>query len=327
MLGALGLDGEAEAVYRLMLQQPAWGITRLAAELARDERAVAAALDRLADLALLRPSWTEAGVMRPVSPQLALEALLARRQAEVARQQQAIEESRAAVAGLLADYAQHRPEHEHGTEHLEDMDAIRRRLEELAHGARFETLSLAPGGPQTAENRAASRPLSEAMLARGVRIRTLYLDSVTNDAGSREHARWLAGLGGETRTVPSLPMRMQVVDREVAMVPLDPADSSRGAALIREPGAIAGFCALFDQLWASGVPLGEAPVVHEEEHVTPQERELLRLLAQGLTDEAAARKLGVSLRTERRMITELSQRLDAASRFQLGRRASELGLL
>ncbi|WP_308315343.1 helix-turn-helix transcriptional regulator [Streptomyces sp. ISL-100] len=61
--------------------------------------------------------------------------------------------------------------------------------------------------------------------------------------------------------------------------------------------------------------------------MTPQERELLRLLSQGFTDEGAARKLGISLRTERRMITEISARLGAQSRFQLGQRATEDGLL
>lgn len=327
MLGALGLDGEAEAVYRLMLQEPTWGVAKLAEALGQDESRLGAALDRLADLALLRPSWEESGVMRPVPPQIALEALLSRRQAEVARQQQAIEESRAAVAGLLADYSRLGPGSDHvGTERLEGVDAIRLRLEELAYGARMETLSLAPGGPQTAENRAASRPLSEVLLARGIRMRTIYLDSVTNDPGSREHAQWLAGLGGLTRTVPSLPMRMQIVDREVALVPLDPEDSAKGAVVIREPGAIAGFCALFDQLWSSGVTFGEeAPP--SATGVTPQEQELLRLLARGLTDEAAARKLGVSLRTERRMISDVSAQLGAASRFQLGQRATELGLL
>ncbi|MYV72152.1 hypothetical protein GT043_40825 [Streptomyces sp. SID2131] len=52
---------------------------------------------------------------------------------------------------------------------------------------------------------------------------------------------------------------------------------------------------------------------------------MLRLLAQGYTDEAAARRLGISLRSERRLISELMEKLGAQSRFQLGRRAVENG--
>ena len=57
------------------------------------------------------------------------------------------------------------------------------------------------------------------------------------------------------------------------------------------------------------------------------ERELLELLSRGLTDEAAGRKLGVSLRTVRRMMADLTTRLGATSRFQAGVRTQQLGWL
>ncbi|MET9951986.1 helix-turn-helix transcriptional regulator [Streptomyces sp. NPDC006339] len=323
----MGLDEDAEAVYRLMLEHPSWGVDALGEFLGRERSAVTTALDRLADLALLRPSLSDPGTLRAVPPDLALEALLARQQAELARRQQEIEQSRVAVAGLLADYSLLRDgQRAGGVERLVGLDAIRARLEELAYRARSEALAFAPGGPQPAENREAGRPLAEATLKRGVGLRTVYLDSVVNDPGSREHARWLISCGAEIRTAPSLPMRMHIIDREVVLVPLDPEDSSKGAVVIHEAGALAGFCALFDQVWASAAPFGEAPARGGPE-VSPQEITLLKLLADGMTDEAAARKLGVSLRTERRMITDLSNRLGAGSRFQLGRRAAELGLL
>ncbi|XIE79119.1 LuxR C-terminal-related transcriptional regulator [Streptomyces sp. SBR177] len=295
--------------------------------LGRNRAEITAALDRLADLAMLRPSLSDPGALRAVPPDIALEALLARQRAELAQKQEEIERSRVAVAGLLADYSALRHgQRSDGVERLVGVAAIRARLEELADRARREALAFAPGGPQPGDNRAAGRPLAEATLKRGVGLKTVYLDSVVNDQASRAHAQWLTSLGAEIRTVPSLPMRMHVIDREVVLVPLDPEDSSKGAVVIHEAGALVGFCALFDQVWDSATPFGEAPE-RESAEATPQEIALLKLLAEGLTDEAAARKLGVSLRTERRMITELSKRLGAASRFQLGQRASELGLL
>ena len=50
------------------------------------------------------------------------------------------------------------------------------------------------------------------------------------------------------------------------------------------------------------------------------------MLTTGLTDEAAARRMGMSLRTYRRRVAELMRLLEAESRFQAGVRAGELGL-
>ncbi|MFF7545213.1 hypothetical protein ACFZCU_16550 [Streptomyces canus] len=44
-----------------------------------------------------------------------------------------------------------------------------------------------------------------------------------------------------------------------------------------------------------------------------------------MKDEAVARHLGVSLRTLRRRVSELQERLGAASRLQLGMRACQRG--
>jgi hypothetical protein len=50
-------------------------------------------------------------------------------------------------------------------------------------------------------------------------------------------------------------------------------------------------------------------------------------MAAGLTDEAAAKRLGVSLRTVRRQIQALMTRLQATSRFQAGHNAAQRGWL
>jgi DNA-binding NarL/FixJ family response regulator len=53
---------------------------------------------------------------------------------------------------------------------------------------------------------------------------------------------------------------------------------------------------------------------------------ILRLLSAGQKDEAAARSMGVSVRTYRRRVAELMALLGAESRFQAGERARALGL-
>jgi DNA-binding CsgD family transcriptional regulator len=61
--------------------------------------------------------------------------------------------------------------------------------------------------------------------------------------------------------------------------------------------------------------------------LTHREREVLVLLGSGCTDEDVAERLGYSVRTVRRVITDLMQRLGARSRFAAGAKASDLGWL
>ncbi|AYF73281.1 hypothetical protein D7D52_04725 [Nocardia yunnanensis] len=56
-------------------------------------------------------------------------------------------------------------------------------------------------------------------------------------------------------------------------------------------------------------------------------RAVLGQLSAGAKDETAARSLGVSPRTYRRYVAQLMDRFDVSTRFQLGARVRELGLL
>ncbi|AEH08041.1 MULTISPECIES: LuxR C-terminal-related transcriptional regulator [Protofrankia] len=68
---------------------------------------------------------------------------------------------------------------------------------------------------------------------------------------------------------------------------------------------------------ASGLPSTKKQRI-DNTSPNDSERLLLRLLSLGAKDEAAARHLGVSVRTVRRMIADLMRRMDARSRFQAG---------
>lgn len=106
MLTELGLDVTAEAVYRAMLSMPRANVTALAAELGSSQDAVRGALDELSGLALVRPSAEDAGRLRAVSPDIGMEILMARRQAQLTEQQQRLDASRAAAVQLIAEYAE-----------------------------------------------------------------------------------------------------------------------------------------------------------------------------------------------------------------------------
>ncbi|MDZ5443869.1 helix-turn-helix transcriptional regulator [Micromonospora sp. 4G57] len=322
MLESLGITSRAEQVYRAMLALPDLGVVDLATHLGIDEATVRAALDELADLALLRPSSVQPGSLRPVSPEIGLAALLGRAEAEVLHRQRQVEATRAAIKSIAAEQLASR-DHE-GVRRYEDVDAVRFRLEELAANAEVECVSLNPGSAQAPDGKESSKPLNQLALERGVTIRCVYQDSYRNDPGVVGYARWLTGLGGQVRTAPTLPMLMVVVDQRVALLPLDPTDSGKGAVEVVHPGVVAAIYALFEQIWRTARPIDVVPQV-DGRGMEPSERELLRILADGHTDEVAARKLGLSLRTVRRMTANVMERLGARSRFQAGVHAAQRG--
>jgi DNA-binding CsgD family transcriptional regulator/sugar-specific transcriptional regulator TrmB len=329
MLEILGLDKDAETLYRAMLSHPQHGVAALAALVGLTDGQVRSALDRLSELALVHASAGLDSGFRVVAPQAAMEALLARQQAALAEQQLQVEASRAAAAQLIAECSALLPapaDADGDFEYLTGPEEIRARLGRFAAEVEREIMTFAPGGAHTTADLQASREPNQAMLSREVIMRTIYLDSVRNHQPTLDHVQWLGALGGQVRTAPTLPIRMIIADRRQAVLPVDTADARAGAVILRGVGTVTALCALFESTWDAARPLGAQPQ-RDRNGVPPQEAEVLRLLARGLTDEAIAKRLGVSPRTARRIAADLMDRLEAQSRFQAGVHAVQNGWL
>ncbi|MFJ6842895.1 LuxR C-terminal-related transcriptional regulator [Streptomyces griseoluteus] len=322
MLDSLGLDVMTESVYRALLSRPADGVADIAAHLGAAEDDVRGALDRLSGLSLVRPASDDIGQLHPVTPEIGLELLLARQQADLAAQQLRVEASRAAAAQLIAEHASLTPRTGSGVERLEGLDRIRDRLGRLTQSVRGEVMTLAPDGAHHPDSIEAAKNLNGEVLGRGVRMRTIYLDSARNSTHTLAYVNWLAALGGQVRTLPTLPTRLIIVDREQAVIPVNSDNSAAAALVLTSPGTLTALCALFDGLWQSANPLGDGPR-HDPEGLTDTETAALRLLATGHTDESIAKRLGVSARTVRRITCGLMERLEARSRFEAGVRAAQ----
>lgn len=326
MLATLGVDETAERVYWTMLANPGWGLGELASRLDLTEKEIRVSLDGLFALSLVRESFDHPDRFRALDPEAGLLSALARQHEDLVHRQQQVAASQAAVARMLAEHlhpARHRPEHE-GAERLTGMDAVQDRLERFSVEAESEVLTFMPGGAHSIPALLAARANDSRLLERGVAIRTVGQDSVRNHPPTLSHARFLTDAGAQFRTVPLLPPRMVVVDRRNALVPLDPDDTRKGALCLTSPGAIAALLALFEQIWDTARPLG-ADRTPDRQGLTDPERALLTLLGRGLTDEAAAARLGVSARTARRMMADLMERLGATSRFEAGLKAARNG--
>ncbi|MEU7903659.1 helix-turn-helix transcriptional regulator [Actinoplanes sp. NPDC049118] len=321
MLDAIGLSADAEVVYLAMLSAPHLELPQLATYMDMPEDVVRATLDELIDLSLVVLGDDSAG-LRTVGPTVGLASLIARAEAEVAERQLQLEATRAVMMSLATAHEEARDREQ--ITRWAGVDTVRGRLEDLAASTRVECVSLNPHAAHTPAGKSASRPLNQRMLERGVAVRAVYQDSHRHNPLLLEYATWMTGMGAELRTAPTLPMLLVIFDRRTALLPLDPTDSSKGAQEVHAPGIVAAIYELFAQTWSTATPIGQAPACDDTD-LDPQLRELSRLLAGGSTDEMAARRMGLSLRTIKRKSAELMERLDARSRFQAGVIAAQRG--
>ncbi|MFI6683211.1 LuxR C-terminal-related transcriptional regulator [Streptomyces sp. NPDC050485] len=322
----LGMEEVTELVYRTMLAHPSEEFTRIREITGLPESELRVQLGRLSQLALVRPSSDDPNRMHVVSPQIGMKVLLAERQAELAAAQQQLENAKFAAEKIIAEFSRVQDSGNGDVEKLYALDEIRDRIRMLCSEVREEIMAFTPDGAQTAENMEAAKPQDAELLGRGVKMRTVYLDSLRNNPPTIAYANWLAEMGGQVRTVPSLPIRMLIMDRTTALIPVTRDDSSMGAVILRGDGILAAMCGLFEATWERATPL-VTKRVHERDDrgLTSAEAEVLRLLAKGHTDEFIAKRVGVSSRTVRRIAADLMEKLDARSRFQAGAQAALYG--
>ncbi|GAA3865856.1 helix-turn-helix transcriptional regulator [Streptomyces sedi] len=132
------------------------------------------------------------------------------------------------------------------------------------------------------------------------------------------------GLPGHWRTAPLPPMGLLLIDGTTALVLVDSA-LGRCAAQVDDATLVGTLLSLFEGLWRRSAPPGLPG--WDGRGGAPLTRAVLRALSEGVTDETAARELGMSVRTYRRHVAEIMSRLGARSRFQAGALAADLGLL
>ena len=159
----------------------------------------------------------------------------------------------------------------------------------------------------------------------GFRTRKLYSPAVLLDPEAAGHVRQLEAYGAEVRIATDRLTETMLVDRRVAIMAGDPDERPRRYRVVSAPEVVQGVGALMDAAWRAVTPRA----VYETSLAGLRDLapSLLDALASGSKDEAAARALGMSLRTYRRRVAELMAAVGATSRFQAGLRARELGLV
>jgi DNA-binding NarL/FixJ family response regulator len=113
-----------------------------------------------------------------------------------------------------------------------------------------------------------------------------------------------------------------IMDREAAVL----VDEAGGVRWLLAGPALTAVLDLAEQLWEHGTEVRASAAVLPDPSPLPRNAVVLRLLADGLTDDAVARRIGVSVRTVRNDVASVMVSLGARSRFQAGVRAARLGL-
>jgi DNA-binding CsgD family transcriptional regulator/sugar-specific transcriptional regulator TrmB len=313
MLESVGVDPPDEEAYRALLTASGCGIAELAKLLDRDEHEVAATVERLEALGLLTTTSDHPIRLLPTRPDVAVDALVAVRRAELDRVRA---EARVLLTELRAQ-EQHRPENL--VEVIVGQEAIAARFAQLLNGTREELLVL--DRPPYASKTGESEPRVRGLLSDGVVVRGIYSPDSLDRPGGVDQAYSAADAGETSRIHPQLPMKLAVFDRRAALMPLD-VDQLVDSALVVHPCALLdALVEMFTLLWDQAVPV--VPVVKTD----PLDARLMTLLGAGLKDDAIARQLGLSSRTVGRRVAELMETLGARTRFQAGIHAQRRHLL
>lgn len=191
---------------------------------------------------------------------------------------------------------------------LTDQRAVSALTNQIVESARSELLEL-----NTISMASSSTGVSSVHEA-AVDVKVIC-ETVVLEDGSASALDARVAAGQIVRTFPKLPATIRIADRDRAVVAIDDAEQ-RVCLYVGTSRLVGSIVALFKTLWAQAVPYGRSGPTGTI--LTERERDVLQLVAAGLKDEAVARHLGLAVRTVRRHITAIMDKLQADTRFAAG---------
>ena len=325
MLDVLGLDDSEELAYRALVEVPSYDAVELAGRLSCHPVEAARALVALETIGLAArsSSGTDRYVASP--PSVALAALAVQREEELRRAQREIESLAEVYRGT---------DTERSISDVVDVvrgaNAVGQRFAQLQMSAREEVLGFVKA--EIAVVPPEDNKEEDAAVTRGVRYRVVIERSAFDRPGFFAAASDSLNAGEEVRVVQELPLRLLIVDRRIALVPLlSGPGGAIGALIVHSSGMLDALIALFDRVWRDGLPLvlgtdGSDDMVEGPSDGLPVlDAKILGLLLAGLTDQAVANQLNLSMRTVQRRVRALMDLVSADTRLQLGFHAARRG--
>lgn len=247
------------------------------------------------------PSVVQSGVVAP----------LGRQAAELLEQGTAWAEtfSRLAVSYRTV------PTPENGLTQLLGIDTVNRFLESAVEDAQSELLTAHPAGPRRAHIQRAAFRRDRRALQRGVEMRTLYQHTARHSRSMREYVDGMLELGSRIRTLDEFFHRLIIIDRRVALIPGDVPES---AVVIEDTRVVKYLVDIFERAWERAHDYNHETPTTASEIATEVRSLTIRMLSEGHSDSASAKRVGVSTRTYATYVAALKEEFGVDTRFQLG---------
>ncbi|MGW7344295.1 LuxR C-terminal-related transcriptional regulator [Streptomyces sp. NPDC054854] len=310
---------DLHAVYRHVLRQSPVAVEHIASEVGLTLTEASHACDRLTELGLMREEDGTPPAFVAVDPETATERVITPLERSIRAQRSTVEALRDQLSEFARVYEEQPAARDArgSVEFLATLGSTRATIAELAATCESEVLTSQPGGGRRADVLEEAIARDELMLERGVTMRTLYQHTARFSQGTREYVERVSRRGAEVRTLDDQFLRLLMFDRKVAVVGVE---GNPGAAIVvREPHLIHFILSTFELWWVSATPF---PVEWDNQEVADISEQLKQritlLLSEGLTDQSIATRMGMSVRTCRRHIAEVMDRLGVKSRFQAG---------
>lgn len=186
----------------------------------------------------------------------------------------------------------------------------------VVNDSREELLTAQPDGRRPADTLSVAKDRDVKALQRGVRMRTLYQHSARHSPATREYVGDIVARGAEVRTLDEFFRRLIVVDQQVAVVPAS--DNNQVAIAIHDKSVINYLVDVFERSWERGQRFDRGGAQAERNIAADVRAMTIRLLVEGHSDPASAKRLGVSTRTYAGYIATLKDEYGVSTRFQLG---------
>ncbi|GHJ50522.1 hypothetical protein Cs7R123_78640 [Catellatospora sp. TT07R-123] len=309
LLTRWGLTPDADLVFRTLATCGPDTAAGLARSLGMSRRRVDDALEDLYGAESVAPAGRRTGpreeaVWRAGSTDSVVQRLRRRQHRAAVQPQVRCSVPRADAVGLSPDIR-----------HLTSRDKARKRLVVLFSHARHEVLTLNPEQAFEVASMRGGATAGRHLGERGVPTRIIGVQAADPHRlvpyGGLSSRPWAS-----YRVRSDVPMKLIVIDRRVALFPVDPHNYERGYLEVAQTALVASLVETFERCWSAAQSPQEVPMPVFP--LTPREEALVSLLVQGLTDAGAAQQLQISERTVSNLLRNLMDRLGVENRFQLG---------
>ena len=201
------------------------------------------------------------------------------------------------------------------TSEIRGLPSINRFLESAVDDAESELLTAQPAGARRAVILQQAIDRDVRALERGVQMRTLYQHTARRSKATRDYVEHILDHGAQVRTLDEFFNRLIVIDRRLAIIPGGQPDV---AVAIHDPHLVSYLADIFDRFWERAREYNERGSSSESDIAAEVRQLTVRMLTEGHSDPASAKRVGVSTRTYASYVAALKDEYGVETRFQLG---------